>query len=140
MNLELIDMGTDMHGFVEQLVNGKWVFVKELEINREYNFFSLIDGNRDYYNCITILSKSREFDCSEEGTNQMLKWELDGYWHNYITLSDLDNYPFWDSPFYDSREKKYITPKELLKDSSNLQLFRKELKDNSYRIVYWYDN
>jgi hypothetical protein len=89
-------MGCDIHLFVEERVdNGKWEYVQEIDVNRNYDLFGFLAGVRDDNNLQHFPRKGFPNDASKTVIGQYDEWDLNGHSHSWLTLEELQTVN-WD--------------------------------------------
>ncbi len=129
-------MGADIHGWVEQKHNGKWIAIKELGRNasdRNYERFAALAGVRDY----NETSSSRPYgipdDISETAKLDIDKWDIDGHSHSYLGIEKAAKI------FFDTRKNKDKEIYDPIYHYFDLDLDIDDDLDN-FRVVFWFDN
>lgn len=95
-------MGCDIHAFSEKKINGKWEFQKSINIDRNYDLFSILANVRNGYGFAGVKtgegfapisnSKGIPHDASSKYLTKCLEWEGDGHSHSWLTLKEKKDF------------------------------------------------
>jgi len=131
-------MGCDIHAvieinpFVEKGENEEdilWHGVVVIEIDREYNFFSLLAGvrqsSKDFDPIKPLAGIPNPHSFTYDGLLEI--WEGDGYSHSYYTFEELKISKYYN--YY----KNHLFFKIM-------EMLTKDYGTNSTRIVFFFDN
>jgi hypothetical protein len=135
-------MGCDMHAHIEVKMEGKWRHYSAPSINRNYDFFALIAGVRNYDN-IKPISKPKGIpkDVTYITKKHYESWGLDAHdasWLGVEELIELENIKHDEVFFLEDTFKTFIF-------GNRLTGWYKYPEDNKIgiedlRIVFWFDN
>lgn len=96
-------MGCDIHGTLEVKENEEWKRICEIPDDRNYDWFGIIAGVRNYVNATPISHpKGIPLKVSKETRKLLESWDLDGHSHSYLTLAEIEAYD-WEQIFHDGR-------------------------------------
>ena len=126
-------MGTDIHGWVEHKVGGKWIAVCPLkDYERNYRRFALLAGVRDEYVESNITPKGIPEDVSETARyNIESDWDGEGFEtchsHSYMSLEEACE--IFNETAYERTEYP------------SLLFFNQDPEEvEKARLVFWFDN
>lgn len=124
-------MGCDIHGWVEKKVGEKWIAVRELEGQAEY---------RNYERFAALAGVRGEGpeprgippDVSETTGYHIGRWDTDGHSHSWLPLTEAATIFLQTrgTPAGDDWESRY----------PGSAYFHIDEPDDSYRLVFWFDN
>lgn len=81
-------MGCDIHFHTEVKVNGRWEHYNQVDVDRDYWFFSLLCGVREEGNAEPFLGKPNNI--MPEDANSLTKTLLDMEWMHSLCTFDSD--------------------------------------------------
>jgi len=147
-------------------VNGQWTYLEQLDGIRNYDVFSILIGVRNYYRATPMVDSNRGLPIDITPRLKETMEDIDYHNFGYLTKSDVDQYPFWDTSFIDTREPKQgpkgqggmdsfqeryhktklnpadyetRTPRQTLDESPEWKQIIMGLEAN-YRLVFAFDN
>lgn len=95
-------MGCDIHAFAEVKTNGKWKFNKSINIDRNYDLFSILANVRNGYGFAGVKTgegfvpisepKGVPCDASSKYLTKCLEWDGDGHSHSWLTLKEIKDF------------------------------------------------
>lgn len=95
-------MGCDIHTFSEKKINGKWEFQKSIDIDRNYDLFSILANVRNGYGFAGVKTgegfisisnpKGIPFDASKEYEKEVEEWGGDGHSHSWLTIKEIKGF------------------------------------------------
>lgn len=130
-------MGCDIHGCIEQKVNGKWVMVEPIAGKarvRNYERFSRLAGVRGE----GPAPRGVPSDVSESTKLHIDKWGSDGHSHSHIPLSEAARI-FLETDPTTEYEVKYPESYYFGVGEECCPTCQRPIK-NEYRLVFWFDN
>ncbi|MCK4827413.1 hypothetical protein KA005_67400 [bacterium] len=97
-------MGCDIHGFLEvRNRDGIWKVKDKIPGDRNYDWFGVLAGVRNYVNTIPIAeSRGVPIDASIKARKRIDSWDMDGHSHSWLTLKDFSEHD-WESVSIDGR-------------------------------------
>lgn len=95
-------MGCDIHAFAEVKINGKWKINKSINIDRNYDLFSMLANVRNGYGFAGVKTgegfipisepKGVPSNCSNEYIEKVSDWDGDGHSHSWLTLKEIKDF------------------------------------------------
>lgn len=101
-------IGCDIYGFLEvRDREGIWRFKGKIPEDRDYDWFGVLAGIRNYANVPSIAEpRGLPINISARGTKRIARWDgLDGYNCSWLTLEDFSEYD-WNQVYTDGRISK----------------------------------
>lgn len=97
-------MGCDIHGFLEvRNQDGIWKIKDKIPDGRNYDWFGVLAGVRNYVNTIPIAEpRGVPIDASVKVMKKIAYWDMDGHSHSWLTLKDFSEHD-WESASIDGR-------------------------------------
>lgn len=137
-------MGSDIHGWAEERVGGKWQ-KKDVKVfgYRTYPSFYLLAGIRNYFSAPfpEPISRPKGFPedspvCGEDLNDD----SFEGHSASYLTLEEILQYPYWDKVFTERGDTQSLRNlcASLWGDIKSLEQTRCHPED--IRIVFWFDS
>ncbi len=135
-------MGCNIHGFIEVLEypdSKSWFSVHEIPYTRNYRFYAVIAGVRNYIE-INPISKAKGLptDVGMMSSVESKEMGSDGHTHSWLTYKELKEYD-WLQDVGGSMliDNIHIHFKSMLNE---MRFLSSTYGEEKVRVVFWFDN
>lgn len=155
---EVIKIGCDIHPYLEVKIEGQWVFMGQLDADRNYVVFGMLSGVRGNEERYFPEFNPATFIGSAEINDMLKSWDLDGHSHTVVylnhihtwieekdkdrTITDDSLHDLWregDKEAYHHRSKKAMFFVNSWLDLMDELVSSTKMIEDA-RVVLWYDN
>jgi len=137
-------MGCNIHGWLEVLAwpnseRSSWQGVHEIPYTRNYVFYAVLAGVRNYHRITPIASpKGIPKDAGMMSKAESEEDGPDGHTHSWLTYEELKNYDWLQNiGSFIIFDEIHIFFKALL---TEMRFLSGKYGDEGVRIVFWFDN